>query len=165
MLLLDLPHFHWDFREAEFYRRRNFPVKFLQNECSKYPCYVFQSPLSKAFNTKKYIEAEIDISKLAPGASPVIHKEELVTSTSEFIENIRRKAEKHVNIRAEEGHVLILRTAGFREYFEGNYQLLQYERVRLALRKKTRMMLELTQIRKDYRAATKFPPLYMQINP
>ena len=28
-LLLDLPKFHWDFRAAEFYRRRQFPAKFL----------------------------------------------------------------------------------------------------------------------------------------
>ena len=84
--LLDLPNFYWDFRDADFYRRRLFPVNFLQNECSPYPCYVFQSPLSKAFNEFKYIEANVDISKLVPGVTePIRIKEELVTSTSEFI--------------------------------------------------------------------------------
>ena len=70
--LLDLPYFHWDFREAEYYRRRQFNVKFLQNECSPYPCYVFQSPLSKAFNAEKYISALVDISSLVPTATDKI---------------------------------------------------------------------------------------------
>ena len=84
--LLDLPYFYWDFREAEYYRRRQFNVKFLQNECSPYPCYVFQSPLSKAFNGEKYISALVDISSLVPTATDKIKvTEELVTSTSEFI--------------------------------------------------------------------------------
>ena len=61
-LLLDLPNFYWNLEGADFYRRRQFPAKFLQNECSKYPCYVFQSPLSKAFNEHKYIKADVDIT-------------------------------------------------------------------------------------------------------
>ena len=97
-------------------------------------------------------------------------QEELVTSTSEFIQNIRREAFKQLKdlgeetavIKARDQHDLILRTAGLREYFEGNYQLLQYERVRLALRKKTEMQLELTEIPRDYRS--KFPPLYKHLN-
>ena len=39
--LLSLPKFYWDFRDADHYRRRHFPVQFLQNEYSPYPCYVF----------------------------------------------------------------------------------------------------------------------------
>ena len=122
-LLLDLPKFHWEFHGADFFRRRLFPLKFLQNECSKYPCYVFQSPLSKAFNHEKFIDTVVDVSQLSPGARPIEHSEELVTSTSEFIENIHRLAQQRgrINIRAAEGHVLILKTAGAREYFEGNY--------------------------------------------
>ena len=143
----------------------------MQNEISPYPCYVFQSPLSKAFNSLKYIEAEVDITKFVPGAGRIQILEELVTSTSEFIQNIRREAFKklaHIDqqekrvIKAKPGHDLILRTAGYREYFEGNYQLLQYERVRVALRKKSKIELELTEIPKDYRS--KFPPLYKHIN-
>lgn len=96
---------------------------------------MFQSPLSKAFNEFKYIEANVDISKLVPGVTePIRIKEELVTSTSEFIQNIRREAFKQLinkvrddskrKIKAKPDHDLILRTAGAREYFEGNYQLL-----------------------------------------
>ena len=84
--LLDLKDFYWDFREADYYRRRQFPISFLQNECSPYPCYVFDSPLSKAFNSEKYIKAHVDITKFVPNAADKIKiKEELVTSTSEFI--------------------------------------------------------------------------------
>ena len=43
----------------------------MQNEISPYPCYVFQSPLSKAFNSNKFIEAEVDITKFVDGAKPV----------------------------------------------------------------------------------------------
>jgi hypothetical protein len=51
--LLVLDGFSWNFKgEADLYRRRPFPRQFLQNEASDYPCYVFQSELSKAFNHK-----------------------------------------------------------------------------------------------------------------
>ena len=39
--LLVLDNFSWNFVQAEEYRKRPFPIKFLQNECSPYPCYVF----------------------------------------------------------------------------------------------------------------------------
>lgn len=62
LLLLD--NFSWNFKgEADMYRRRTFPRKFLQNEASDYPCYVFQSELSKAFNHKGEIETEIDLQE------------------------------------------------------------------------------------------------------
>jgi len=53
-------------------------------------------------------------------------KESLVTSTKEFIKNILRKVyEKYkVKIKAKPNYDLILKADGYREYFEGNYQLL-----------------------------------------
>ena len=39
--LLKLKDFEWSFKDADHYRRRPFPIQFLQNECSPYPCYVF----------------------------------------------------------------------------------------------------------------------------
>jgi len=69
--------------------------------------------------------------------------ESLVTSTSEFIQNILREVyykRNKARIVVKPGHNLILKANGFREYFEGNYQLLQYERVRLCLRKKDSVM-------------------------
>ena len=40
--LLVLDGFSWNFKgEADLYRRRHFPRKFLHNESSDYPCYVF----------------------------------------------------------------------------------------------------------------------------
>ena len=53
-------------------------------------------------------------------------KESLVTSTKEFIKNIlRRVYERYkVKIKPRPGYNLILKADGFREYFEGNYQLL-----------------------------------------
>ena len=49
--------------EAESYRRRPFPLKFLKNECSDYPVYVFTSELSKAFDSESEIETIVDISE------------------------------------------------------------------------------------------------------
>jgi len=64
MLLLD--GFSWTFiGEADSYRRRPFPLKFLQHECSDYPCYVFTSELSKAFNHVGDIPIEVDLSEYA----------------------------------------------------------------------------------------------------
>ena len=60
--LLVLENFSWNFKgEADLYRRRPFPRLFLQNEASNYPCYVFQSELSKAFNKKGDIETIVDL--------------------------------------------------------------------------------------------------------
>ena len=59
LLLLD--NFVWNMSEAESYRRRPFPIKFLQNEASPFPCYVFSSPLSKAFNDYKEIQVIVSL--------------------------------------------------------------------------------------------------------
>lgn len=50
-----------------------------------------------------------------------------MTSTKEFIKNILRKvySEYHVKIKPKSTkYNMILKANGFREYFEGNYQLL-----------------------------------------
>ena len=54
---------------------------------------------------------------------------------------------------------MILKADGYREYFEGNYQLLQYERVRTCLRKNEPMKLIVTEIPKNYRDK-RFPPIF-----
>ena len=69
--LLLLEKFSWNFKEADVYRRREFPLKFLQNECAPYPCYVFQSALSKAFDSDANIMAEIDLSEFSLELEPV----------------------------------------------------------------------------------------------
>lgn len=88
-------------------------------------------------------------------------KESLVTSTKEFIKNIlRRVYEKYkIKIKPRPSYNLILKADGYREYFEGNYQLLQYERVRTCLRKNETMKLILTEIPKNYRDK-RFPPIF-----
>lgn len=64
MLLLD--GFSWTFvGEADSYRRRPFQLKFLQYECSDFPVYVFNSELSKAFNSIDGIETIVDLSEYA----------------------------------------------------------------------------------------------------
>lgn len=160
--LLVLKDFSWNFKDANIFRRMPFQAKFLQNECSPYPCYVFQSPLSKAFDSKNVINAEIDVSEFAVNLTDtkIKHSESLVTSTKEFIRNIYRKVkeEKQVTINVRKDWKLILKVDGCREYLEGNYQLLQYERVRLCLRANKPMKLILTQIPINY--YSKFPPLF-----
>lgn len=88
-------------------------------------------------------------------------KESLVTSTKEFTKNIIRKVyEKYkVKLKPKIANNLILKADGYREYFEGNYQLLQYERVRTCLRKNEAMKLILTEIPKNYRDK-RFPPIF-----
>jgi hypothetical protein len=108
---------------------------------------VFQSPLSKAFNGETSIKSEIDISEFFSGSIKIQIEEQLVTSTSEFIRNIERKIKNTMGRKPsvkDQDHELILKTKGEREYFEGNFQLLQYEKVRTCLRKKTDMKLILT---------------------
>ena len=71
------------------YRRRPFPIEFLHNEVSPYPCYVFQSSLSKAFDKTATIKTEVNISEFDPKLrDPIMYEESLVTSTNEFIKNI-----------------------------------------------------------------------------
>jgi len=66
-------------------------------------------------------------------------RESLVTSTKEFINNILRyiykKYRKVTILDKIENNILSLKVNGYREYLTGNYQLLQYERVRICLRK------------------------------
>lgn len=38
---LYIDDFWWDFKEADYFKRRLFPSQFLQNQRSEYPCYVF----------------------------------------------------------------------------------------------------------------------------
>jgi len=99
--------------------------------------------LSKAFNHKGDIETIVDLieykNQLMPRASiqllsqgmeldlVIRFKESLVTSTKEFIKNILRKVYEKFNktkIKVKPHHNLILKADGYREYFEGNYQLL-----------------------------------------
>jgi len=169
--LLVLEDFSWNFKgEADLYRRRPFPRKFLQPEASDYPCYVFQSELSKAFNHKGDIETIVDLIEYryalvaqvgAQAKFQIRFKESLVTSTKEFIKNILRKVYERykVKLMPARKNNLILKADGYREYFEGNYQLLQYERVRTCLRKNEPMKLILTEIPKAYRDR-RFPPLF-----
>ena len=175
--LLVLEGFSWNFKgEADLYRRRPFPRQFLQYEASDYPCYVFQSELSKAFNHKGEIETIVDLIEYrnqlknqsnlafmmkADEEYVIRFKESLVTSTKEFIKNILRKVyEKYkMKIKVKGSCNLILKADGYREYFEGNYQLLQYERVRTCLRKNEPMKLILTEIPKNYRDR-RFPPIF-----
>lgn len=61
---LRLDGFKWQFKgEADLYRRRPFPKSFLQPEASAYPCYLFNSELSKAFNSRGEIAVEVDIAE------------------------------------------------------------------------------------------------------
>lgn len=99
--------------------------------------------MSKAFNHKGDIETIVDLieykNQLMPRASiqllsqgmeldlVIRFKESLVTSTKEFIKNILRKVYEKFNktkIKVKPHHNLILKADGYREYFEGNYQLL-----------------------------------------
>ena len=169
--LLVLDNFSWNFKgEADLYRRRPFPKRFLHPEASDYPCYVFQSELSKAFNHKGDIETVVDLIEYrytlaaqvgAQAKFQVRFKESLVTSTKEFIKNILRKVYERykVKIIPSRKNNLILKADGYREYFEGNYQLLQYERVRTCLRKNEPMKLILTEIPRVYRDR-RFPPIF-----
>ena len=136
--MLLLPKFSWTFvGEAESYRRRPFPLNFLQNECSNYPCYVFSSELSKAFNQEAELPTEVDLSEFKSiikqknkgEMNSLIYKsnESLVASTKEFIKNILRHIYINFNgtrIMTDEGSVLGLKVDGSREYLTGNYQLL-----------------------------------------
>lgn len=175
MLVLD--GFSWTFvGEADSYRRRPFPMKFLQQECPEYPVYAFTSELSKAFNDIDGIDTIVDLSEYANQINQRIRKsnktkeiekytnrESLVTSTQEFIKNIIRDTFKKYNKTKlkpnNDDHILTLKVDGFREYLHGNYQLLQYERVRNCLRKKLPLKLILTEIKIDSRDKY-FPPLF-----
>lgn len=96
--LITFDNFCWNFNSVDHARRRPFPKEFLHNECSQYPCFVFQSPLPKSFNKIPTIVCEIKVNKFVPKIDKNGQKveflemtEPLVTSTNEFIKNIRRK--------------------------------------------------------------------------
>lgn len=166
--------FSWTFMgEADSYRRRPFPLKFLHYECSDFPSYVFTSELSKAFNHVGDIDVEVDLSeyrKVIRGSSKhqssdeLVYrgKESLVISTKELVKNILRylyDTKRKTKIQVKKNHILTLKVDGYREYLMGNYQLLQYERVRLCLKKLIPLKLILTEIDLNFRDKH-FPTLY-----
>jgi phosphatidylinositol-4,5-bisphosphate 3-kinase len=51
--------------EACDYRKRRIPSYLLQKDTGKYPCFVNQSNLSKAFLTRSSIELHVDLSNYA----------------------------------------------------------------------------------------------------
>lgn len=181
--MLILENFSWTFQgEADSYRRRPFPLKFLHPECSDYPVYAFSSELSKAFDDSNGVPTFVDLSEFADQIdshmgggkasgdekkqrSYSYEKDELslVISTGEFINDIIREVFmkfKRFKLQPRNSEFkLALKVDGFREYFYGNYQLLQYERVRWCLRKKQKLKLILTEIRTDSKDPF-FPPLF-----
>jgi len=83
--------------------------------------------LSKAFDSENAIDSEIDVSEFnAKITQPIDRKESLVTSTKEFIRNIYRRVKQlhNFSIKVADGYKLILKVHGYREYLDGNYQLL-----------------------------------------
>jgi len=138
--MLVLPNFQWIFvGEADTYRRRQFPLKFLHPECSDYPCYAFDSELSKAFDAINAIKTVVDLSefettiqKKMPNTSGGLVYEprdgvELVKSTAEFIKDILWFIWNEYNftkIRLKQDHILVLKVDGYREYLMGNFQLM-----------------------------------------
>jgi hypothetical protein len=62
--LTRISSFIWYYKgEAELYRRRSYPDYLLAREASEHPCYVFQSELSKAFNSISHITLRVDVSE------------------------------------------------------------------------------------------------------
>lgn len=124
--MLLLPGFSWNFKgEADLYRRRPFPRNFLQNEASDYPCYVFQSELSKAFNNQADIKTIVDllefekeiklVNKNVKNSNFTIeHTESLVTSTKEFMKNILRRISEvyNLNVKPRQNYNLIIKVDG-----------------------------------------------------
>lgn len=172
--LTGLPGFTWNYKdqgEGDLYRRRKFPKYLLAREASDYPCYVYQSELSKAFNSVSHINIKVDISEYreelledqnASEALFVAFTESLVTSSKETIKNVLREIYKRYQITItpnSDRYALILKVNGYKEFFKGNQQLLAYERVRICLRKKKDLHLILTEIPKVH-SDKYFPPIF-----
>jgi phosphatidylinositol-4,5-bisphosphate 3-kinase catalytic subunit alpha/beta/delta len=47
--------------EADQYRRRKLPQYLIAREVSNFPCYIFQSELSKAFNSISHITLKVNL--------------------------------------------------------------------------------------------------------
>lgn len=94
---------------------------------------MFQSELSKAFNSVSHITLKVDLSEYSEELLDEGHhrkdliitlRESLLTYSKETIKNVLREAMKKFNcgridpIRV--GNVLILKVNGYKEYFKGN---------------------------------------------
>lgn len=91
--------------EADQYRRRKLPQYLIAREVSDYPSYIFQSELSKAFNSISHITLRVNLmeyqssiknKKKARDLSElyVEIKESLVTSSKETIKNVLHEVKK-----------------------------------------------------------------------
>jgi len=168
--MLNMPNFHWIYErsyEVNRYRKRVFPYrKFLCEEASDYPVYVYQSELSKAFSKKVELDVEVDLMEYKDAfqghdQNYVIKlKENLVTSFNEVLKNLRRRVFKDygVKLKPSADHQFVLKADGYRDYLRGNDSLLAYERVRIVLRKREILKLILTEIPKRTQKQI-FPPV------
>jgi hypothetical protein len=98
--------------EADKYRRRKLPQYLISREVSDYPCYIFQSELSKAFNKISHITLRVNLMEYKPLIKTrakskesnelyVQIKEPLVTSSKETIKNILHEVKKVFGGRSE----------------------------------------------------------------
>lgn len=98
--------------EADKYRRRKLPQYLVSREVSDYPCYIFQSELSKAFNKISHITLRVNLMEYRPlikikaktkdsNNLYVQIKEPLVTSSKETIKNILHEVKKQFGGRTE----------------------------------------------------------------
>ena len=103
--LTKLDDFIWLFNRGEVdqYRRRKLPQYLIAREISDYPSYVFQSELSKAFNSISHILLRVNLmeySKILMNSTKntsdhfVEIKESLVTSSKEVIKNVLHAVKK-----------------------------------------------------------------------
>ena len=104
--LTKLDGFIWLFNkgEADQYRRRKLPQYLIAREVSDYPSYVFQSELSKAFNSISHILLRVNLMEYSALLSNnkkgntsdhfVEIKESLVTSSKEVIKNVLHAVKK-----------------------------------------------------------------------
>jgi len=91
--------------EGDKYRRRKLPQYLIARELSDYPCYIFQSELSKAFNQISHITLRVNLMEygkkilsknkyLRENEFFVEVKESLVTSSKETIKNVLHEVKK-----------------------------------------------------------------------
>ena len=105
--LIKLEGFIWlaNKGESDKYRRRKLPQYLISRELSDYPCYIFQSELSKAFNSISHISLRVNLMEYDRKIKAKLKfkdekdffveiRESLVTSSKETIKNVLHEIKK-----------------------------------------------------------------------
>lgn len=121
--------------------------------------YINEDELSPPNSEDEGLQSETTNFTFSKAEKTVRVKASLVTCSNEVIKNMVRQVYKNHRVKLKpksQLHQLTFKVKGRREFFTGNYPMLAYKQVRVALRGLEYLSVKLTEVPKKWES--KYPP-------